>query len=150
MGKKKVTSTTTNQAPQFVAPPVSPYFKNAEKLLENIDYQSSVLQNFGKLQNQINESGNEAFGADTPAEVRDRIRQSRLFRATTDHGRNMLDAVQAETAAKNAGYMSLGGATAPVAWSPGRTQTQTQSGGFGNILGSIITGGAQVGAAAAA
>ena len=44
--------------------------------------------------------------------------------------------------------MSLGGATAPLAYSPGGTVTQTTPFNWGNLLSSGIQGGATVGAAA--
>lgn len=82
----------------------------------------------------INESGNELFGEDTTPEVRDRVRQARLFRNNMDLGRNLMDAKQNEIGYKNSAFMSLGGATAPQLVQTGGTQNTVMSGGLGQQL----------------
>lgn len=115
-----------------------------------IDYKTPIIQAHGREIGQIKESGNDAFGGNTSAEVQDRIRDSRLFRATTNLGQNLSQAESAENSAKTAGYMSLGGATAPIAWNPGGSTTTVQPFNWGGLLTGAMQGGAQLGAAAMA
>ncbi len=91
--------------------------------------------------NAINEADNGIFGEDTTPEVRDKVKAARLFRNNMDLGRNLTEAKQNEIGFKNAGYMSLGGATAPQLVQTGGTQNTVMSGGFlQNMLGSFASG----------
>ncbi len=120
----KTTSTTVNQPPQFVKQPDNPYYKLAEAGLNNIDYHSGIIEGYARQDNEIKESGNDLFGANTSPEVASKVRDSRLFRSTVDRGHDLSNANQQENQAKTAGFMSLGGATAPISFNPGGTNTQ--------------------------
>ncbi len=148
MGSKKTTQTTTNLAPQFVAQPKNPYYEQAKAMLDNLDYTSSVNDSYAQAANQISESGNEIFGADTSPEVAQKVRDSRLFRNTVDRGRDLSAAKQREIGTKADGYMSLGQATAPITYNPGGTTTQVQPFSWGNLISSAISGAASIGASA--
>jgi hypothetical protein len=84
MGAKKTTSTTVNQAPQFVAPPKNEYYEKATKNLDNLDFTTPIIQGFGQQDNLIKESGNDIYGANTSPEIADKVRNSRLFKSATD------------------------------------------------------------------
>lgn len=77
--------------------------------------------------NDIADSGNDFFGSSTPDYARDKIRESRLFKNNLELGRNLANAKQDEIQYKNAGYMSLGGATAPQLVQTGGTVNSTQT-----------------------
>lgn len=147
MGKQKTTSTQSNQF-QYMKPPDNPYFKSAEQLIGGYDGgASAVRESHARNINDINESGNEFFGANTPDYVRDKVRQSRLFRNNLELGRGLAGAKQDEIAYKNAGYMSLGGATAPQLVQTGGTSTGTmQDSGINNAMKIVQMGGAVAGA----
>lgn len=112
-GKKKSTSSTTNTY-GFIQQPDNAHYAKANDYLNNIDYHTPITQQYGQLQRQIQESGNDYFGHNESPEVRDKIRQARLFRAKTDYGTNLSNAAAAENQAKMQGEMGLGAATAPM------------------------------------
>lgn len=91
--------------------PENPHYTAAAQALNNIDYKSGVNAAYGRAENQVKESGSELFGADSNPELRDRERQSRLFKLTTDKGHAMNQADQMENAARLGGNMALGAAT---------------------------------------
>jgi hypothetical protein len=125
VGKSKQQTTQTNQY-SYMAPPPNPYFKTAEKFIEGYDGGAgAVREGYARNVNDINESGNQFLGANTPDYVRDRIKQSRLFRNNLDLARGLSDANQNATAYKNSAYMSLGGATAPQLVQTGGTSNST-------------------------
>lgn len=132
MGSKTV-NTTVNKPPEFVAQPKNPYYEQAAKDLENVDYITPVMQAFGNQDNLIRESGNELFGANTSPEVASKVRSSRLFKSATDKGTALSQAKAQEEQEKFARRMSLGGATAPVMFSPGGTQTGNHPFSFGEL-----------------
>lgn len=109
-------------------------------MFDNLDLTSPIHTQYGQLQNQINESGNELFGANTPAEVRDKQRESRLFRMSMDKGRDLSQAKQNEINIKSGGYMSLGQATAPVMYNPGGTSTSVQPINWMDVAGLGVQG----------
>ena len=135
MGTKKSTSTTVNQTPQFVEQPKNPYYEKAAKSLDTLDFTTPIIQGFGQQDNLIKESGNDIFGANTSPEMAQKVRDSRLFKSATDKGNALSGAVQQQENAKNSGYMSLGGATAPVMFNPGSTNTQKVSDPWGTAMG---------------
>lgn len=127
MGKAKTTQQQQNQYEYKQAPP-NPYFQTAEKYISGYDGGASgVREGAARNINDINESGNEFLGANTPAYVRDSVKSSRLFRNNMDLGRGLADAKQNEMAYKNSAYMSLGGATAPTLVQSGSSGSGTQS-----------------------
>lgn len=142
MGKKKQTSTQTNQY-AYMTPPENKYFHAAEQLIAGYDGgASAVREAWAKNRNDITESGNEFLGANTTDEVRSKVRDSRLFRNNMDLGRNLLEAKNNEIQYKNAGYMSLGGATAPQLVQTGGTTNSAQWGsGLYSPLGGVALGG---------
>jgi len=109
--------------------------------VENVDYSTPVIQAFGNQDNLIRESGNELFGANTSPEVANKVRSSRLFKSATDKGTALSSAKAQEDNAKFSGRMSLGGATAPVMYSPGGTQTQSTPFSAGSLIAPILGGG---------
>jgi hypothetical protein len=112
VGKSKQQTTQTNQY-QYMTPPENKYLKSAEQYIAGYDGgEGAVREGYARNVNDINESGNDFLGANTPDYVRDRIKQSRLFRNNMDLARGLSDANQNATAYKNSAYMSLGGATA--------------------------------------
>lgn len=132
-----------------MTPPPNPYFHQAEALIDAYDGGAAgIREGAARNVNTINESGNEIFGSNTPAEARDKIRQSRLFRNNIDLGTNLANAKQNEIAYKNAGYMSLGGATAPQLVQTGGTANTTQSGGVLAGMAQQLAGGVGQGLAA--
>lgn len=115
-----------------MAPPTNPNYETAKTLIDAYDGGASgARESAARNVNAINEGGNEFFGSNTNPAVRDRIRQARLFRNNMDLGRNLMDAKNNEIAYKNAGYMSLGGATAPQLVQTGGTQNSQMYGGLG-------------------
>lgn len=140
IGKKKSATQTTNTY-QYLPQPTNPYYEQSKQLIDGYDGGAGDIQrNYGRLINQINESGNEFAGPNTSPEVADKVRKGRLFRATTDKGEALAGAKQNEIAYKNSGYMALGGATAPNLVQTGGTSNSQQWGGqlqnFGFALGS--------------
>src|SRR4051812_17921291 len=125
-----------------MAPPKNPYFDKAKELIEGYDGgASNVREAHARNVNAIEESGNSIYGAETTPQEADRIKASRMFRNNADLGRGLSDATQNAIGYKNAGYMSLGGATAPQLVQSGGTSTTTQSGGLGQaLLGSFAQG----------
>jgi hypothetical protein len=136
MGKKKSATQTTNQY-QYMAPPTNPYYKTAEGLIEGYDGGASASREaYGRNINQINESGNEFLGSNTPDEVRSKVRDSRLFKNNLNLGAALGENKQNEIAYKNNAYMSLGGATAPqLVQTGGNTNTQQWGSGLYSPLG---------------
>ena len=127
MGKSKSTQQQSNQY-QYVAPPVNPYYETAKGLIEGYDGGAAgVREGYSRNINDINESGNSFMGAKTPDYVRDKVKQSRLFRNNMDLGRGLSDAKQNEVAYKNSAYMSLGGATAPQLVQSGSSGSGSQT-----------------------
>ena len=127
MGKSKSSQTSTNQF-SYVKAPENPYYKLSEKLIDGYDGGAgAVREGYARNINDIKESGNEFLGANTPAYVRDKMKQSRLFRNNMDLGRGLADAKQNEVGYKTGAYMSLGGATAPTLVQTGGTMQGTQS-----------------------
>lgn len=142
MGKKKQ-STVSSNTYQYLPQPENPYFKTAEGLIAGYDGgQGNVREAHARNIGAINESGNELFGSDTSPEVRDRVRQERLFRNNQDLGRNLMEAKQNEIGFKNSAYMSLGGATAPQLVQTGGTQNTVMSGGALGAIANSFAGGA--------
>ncbi len=147
MGKKTNQTTQTNKY-EYVAPPRNENYEAAKSLNENVDLTTPIHQQYGQLTNQINESGNEFFGANGSQELRDKVRQNRLFSATMNKGRDLSSATQAENNLKTGNYMSLGAATAPQLVQTGGTGTQVTKDPWGTALGFANT--AVQGASAAA
>ena len=114
--------------------PTNPHYEAANAALDNLDYTTPVTQQYGKLRNQINESGNEMFGANTSPEVAGKVRDGRMFRAMTDYGENMSGAKQRESMDRMSGKMSLGGATAPTLVNSGGNQRGEQWGSAGTYV----------------
>lgn len=141
MGKKKSTSTTTNTY-GYMTPPTNPYFTQADDLINNIDYRTPITQQYGKLRNEIGESGGDFFGPNTSPEVADRVKKGRLFRAMTDYGENYSNATNQENSAKINGKMGLGYATAPQLVQTGGSGIGTQSGGILAGMAQQFAGGA--------
>ncbi|HXG85179.1 MAG TPA: hypothetical protein VNI84_14255 [Pyrinomonadaceae bacterium] len=137
----KTTNTTVNKPPEFVKPPENPYYTEAAKALDNVDYTTPVLQSFGQAENLIKEGDNSIFGANTSAEVRGKVINSKLLKNTFDKGTAMSQAKAQEDNARFSGKMSLGGATAPVMYSPGGTSTQSTPFSAGSLIAPIIGGG---------
>lgn len=109
--------------------PDNPYYKNAEQLIDGYDGGASgVREGAARNVNDIKNSGNEFFGAQTPDYARDATRESRLFRNNSDLGRGLSDATQNANAYKTSAYMGLGAATAPQLVQTGSTGTANQSG----------------------
>lgn len=153
MGKKKSTSTSTATY-QYMTPPKSPYFDAAEQLIAGYDGGASgVREAHARNENAIKESsqGNQFYGGNTSAELKDKVRESRIFRNHLELGRGLSDAKQNEIGYKNSAYMTLGGATAPNLVQTGGTARNEQWGGilqnFGMSLGGSL--GSGLGAAAA-
>lgn len=140
MGKKKTTTTST-ATHGFYEQPKNADYETARSLVGGIDYQTPVKQSYGRLRNEIGESGNEFFGDNTPDSLRSRIKESRLFKATTDEGEALSSAVGMENQAKTNGYMALGDATKPYFVQTGGTQvTETPRDYLGGALGIANTG----------
>lgn len=148
MGSKKTAQTSTNTY-QYMQAPTNPHFAQAEALIDGYDGGAAgIREGHARNINTINESGNDVFGANQSPEMRDRVKAARLFRNNTDLGRNLADAKQNEIAYKNAGYMSLGGATAPQLVQTGGTANTTQSGGVMAGMAQSLAGGIGSGIAA--
>lgn len=131
MGRSKSTSSQQNTYAYAPAPPPNPYLDMSKQLLEGYDGGAGqIREGHARNINDIKESGNEFFGASTPDYVRDKVRDSRLFRNNTELGRNLAGAKTDEIQTKNQGYMSLGGMTMPQLVQTGSSGqgTQTQSG----------------------
>ena len=153
MGKKKSTSQSTSTY-QYMTPPKSPYFDAAEQMIGGYDGGASgVREAHARNTNAIKESssGNQFYGGNTSAELKDNQRDSRLFRNNLELGRGLSEAKQNEIGYKNSAYMSLGGATAPQLVQTGGTTRNEQWGGilqnFGMSLGGSL--GSGLGSAAA-
>lgn len=144
MGKKKTTTAQTNTY-GFVNQPKNANYEAAQTYLDNIDYSTPVKQSFGRLRNEIDESGNEFFGGNISDDLRTRIKQSQKFKATTDEGEALSQAGAMENQAKMTGNMALGEATKPYFVNTGGNSTQTFSDPMGtvnSVLG-IAKSGAQ-------
>lgn len=127
MGKKKQNTTTTNTY-QYLPQPENPHYQSALKLIDNYDGGAAGFREArGRNEREIKESGNDFFGANTPAYARDKIQQSRMFRNNADFGRNMAEAKQNEIGYKTSAYTSLGGATAPNLVQTGGTSNSVMS-----------------------
>lgn len=124
MGKKKTSQATTNTY-SYIPQPQNQYYDQAASQLSNLDYTTDVINAYGQNENIINESGNEFFGDNTPAGLRESSRESRLFQNNIQKGAAINQAKQAENNAKIGGYMSLGGATAPNFVQSGGTTVNT-------------------------
>lgn len=138
MGSKKKTTTSSTNQYQYYTPPPSPHLDAANAMIDNIDYQTPIRQNYGRQINDISESGNDIFGSNTTPEVSDKIRKGRLFSARTQFGEDMTGAVQAENADKISGKLSVAQGYAPQLAQSGGTQVTTQPGP--GLLGSILSG----------
>lgn len=154
MGSKNTQKTTSSNQYQYIPPPTdtasAKYYDNVAKLAEGVDYTTDVINGFGQAENEIKESGNSIFGADTSAELRDKVMSNRLFRNRIEKGQALANAKQNEMAAKNTMYMTLGQATAPQLVQTGGTTNSVQQSnpGIAGIISSGILGAAQLGSAA--
>lgn len=153
MGKKKSTSQSTATY-SYMTPPKSPYLDAAEQYIAGYDGGASGFrESHARNTNAINEAsqGRQFFGGNTSPELRDQVRESRLFRNNNELGRNLAGAKQDEIAYKNQAYMGLGGATAPQLVQTGSTGRNEQWGGIMHNFGMNLGGsfGSGLGAAAA-
>lgn len=137
----KTTTTTQSNNHQFMAQPKNENYEAGKKLLDNLDFSTPITQAYGRQRNEIMESGNEIFGANTSPEMAQKVRENRLFRSTVDHGRDLSNAVQQENNAKIGGYMSLGDATKAQLVNSGGTSTQkTPFDWAGTLIGGANAG----------
>lgn len=142
MGSRHQDQQTTNQYGYAPAAPPNPYYRAAEEAIGAYDGGAAgVREGYARNVNDINESGNSVFGANTPVEVQDKIRQSRLFRNNIDLGTNLSNANQNAAAYKTGAYMSLGGATAPPLVQLSGTSNTTSSGGVLAGMATSLAGG---------
>lgn len=141
MGKKK--SETTNSY-TYMTPPSNANYDTAKQYIEGYDGGAgSIREGYARNINAIKESaqGNQFYGGNTSPELKDKMRDSRLFRNNLELGRGLADAKQNEIAYKNQAYMGLGSATAPQLVQSGGVNTQTGffapafSGAFGSAFG---------------
>lgn len=127
MGKSKSTQQQASTY-EYKTPPPNPYLEQSKQLLESYDGGAGqIREGFMRNRNDINESGNEFYGASTPDYVRDKVRDNRMFRNNIELGRGLASAKQSEIEGKNAGYMSLGGMTAPQLVQTGSSGSGTQT-----------------------
>lgn len=144
MGKKKSETQQTNTF-QYMAPPKNPYHTAAEEFISGYDGGASgVREAFARNANAITESaqGNQFYGGNTSPELKDKVRESRMFRNNLELGRGLSEAKQNEIAYKNSAYMSLGGATAPQLVQTGGTQNnQSWGSGLYSPLGGVAING---------
>lgn len=127
-----------------MTPPKNQYFDAAAKMIDGYDGGASgVREGAMRNVNAINEAaaGNSFYGGNTSPELRDKIKESRLFRNNMDLGRGLAEAKQNEIGYKNSAFMSLGGATAPQLVQTGGNMTGTQSGGFWGDMATSAAGG---------
>jgi hypothetical protein len=158
MGKRKQTSTTTNQH-QFLEQPTNQYYQQAATGINSIDLRKPVQDAFARKTAQINEGNYNVLGKNTNPALKNLMKEEDRFAATTQLGSDLSDAVARENQLKTGGYMDLGNAHRSQLVNSGSSSVNTQKGSFLDALGQlgslglgvgslIGTGGASAGAGA--
>lgn len=127
--QKNQSHTVSSNQYGFMQAPDNPHYQAAEGVIGGYDGGAAALrEGAARNANAISEAGNDFYGATTPDYVRDKVKESRLFKNNLDLGRGLADAKQNEIGFKNNAYMALGHATAPELVQLGSTEDSSGTG----------------------